>query len=264
MATRSKLSRIEKRKRLDALFDRGAYVRFNSDADGRPVIEPETHDESDMLIWVAPPSPFQREMAVREAQASRARTMIDARDNEDSTTWVTIHNYIRQLTTNVLIDYVLDLDDTEYLTQARRDVLQQKDWEDFNALRDAMRAYEEAGSPVGDPEWESLLERDRKFGQQVLERAEEVKDDARAGYLHMPRGKVEEIALEKRIEQAGSAAFMSAYQEWLRFYACRDDEDHLALYFDAPDDIKKLPQPVQDALSAKLGEFITDSAEAKN
>lgn len=264
MATKSKLTRIEKRKRLEALFDRGAYVRMNADAEGRPVVDPEEESDSDMRIWVGPPSPLQREMAVREAQAQRARMMIEARNSKESVSWLTIRSFIAGLGVNELIEYVLDLDEADYLSHARRDVLMQKEWDDFNALRDLMRQYEEAGSPVGDAEWEPLLERDREFGRQVNERADEIRQDAKDGYKLMPRGNIEDKAIDKRIEQAGSAAFINAYEEWMLFYSCRDDEDHTVLYFDNKDEIKGLPQPVQDALATKLAGFITDSSEAKN
>lgn len=264
MATKSKLSRIEKRKRLEALFDRGAYVRFNRDEDGRPVVNPEEESDTDMQIWVCPPSPLQREMAVREAQAERARVILEARRDENSASWVTIRGYIANLSNETLIEYVLDLDEAEFLSQARRDILQQKEWEDFNSLRDAMRQYEEAGSPVDDPEWEPLLKRDEEFGRQVNERFDEVRADAQSGYKVMPRVKVEEKAIDRRIEQAGSAAFVASYEDWMLFYACRDDEDHSVLYFEEKDEIRSLPQPVQDALSNKLASFITEVSEAKN
>lgn len=264
MATKSKLSRIQKRERLEKLFDRGAYVRVNADTDGRPVVNPDNQSESDMLFWVAPPSPLQREMAVREAQAMRARMMIEARNNPDSPSWSTVRAFIASLSNDDLIEYVLDLDEGDYLSQARREVLQQEEWDDFNALRDSMRQYEEAGSPVGDPEWEPLLKRDEDFGRQVNERADEIRDDARDGYKHMPRSKVEEKAVDKRIEQAGSAAFVGAYEEWMLFYSVRDDEDHSVLYFEAKDEIKSLPQEVQEGLAEKLASFIQDASEAKN
>lgn len=260
----AKNARIEKRKRLESLFDRGGYVRLNVDTEGRPIVEPESHDESDILIWVGPPSPLQREMAIREGQARRARVMLDARDREDSDTWLTIHNFVRGLSMGALVDYVLELDEQEHYSQARRDILQQKEWEDINQLRDAMRQYEEAGSPVGDPEWDKFLARDQELGDQIYKRAMEIRDDARAGYMHMPRGKVEDKALDKRIDQAGSGAFMTTYEEWMLFYACRDDEDHTELYFDDPNDIKKLPTEVHGALAEKLQSFISDGAEAKN
>lgn len=259
-----KLSRIEKRRKLEALFDRGHYVRFNSDAEGRPVINPETESDTDMLIWVAPPSPLQREMAIREAQASRARVMVDARGNEHSDQWLTVHGFIKGLTVDQLIEYLVTLDDNEYFAAARREVLTWDEWEDFNALRDAMRQYEQAGSPVGDPEWESLINRDKEFGKQVGERAAEIRADAVDGYKHMPRGKLEDAALDKRIEQAGTSAFLASYEEYMLFYACRDDESHSDLYFEEPEEIKALPPEVQESLNDELRTFITEVGEAKN
>lgn len=259
-----KLTSIEKRRKLEALFDRGGLVTFNRDDEGRPVINPETPSDDDQAIWVGPPSPLQREMAVREAQAARARIMLDARDDPNSHTSVTIRNFVNSMKLDTVIDYILELDENEHFTQARRDVLQQKEWEDFNAFRDAMRQWEEAGSPQEGAEWEPLLERDRKFGTQILDRANEIRDDVRAGYSHMPLNIVQEKAIEKRIEQAGTAAFMTAYEEWVLYYACRDDEDHLQLFFDSPDDIKRLPEEIHGALAEKLRAYITDASEAKN
>lgn len=262
--SKDKFAHIPKRKKFEALFDRGGYVRFNRDSEGRPLIDPEMVSDDDMRIFVGPPSPLQREMAVREAQATRARVMLEARDDEDSTTYVTIRNYIRGMKRDALIDYILDLDENEHYTQARRDVLQQKDWEDFNAFRDAMRQWEEAGSPLDSEEWKPLLDRDAKFGRDIEGRASEIRADAHTGYMHMAVGLVQEKAIEKRIDQIGSAAFMVAYEEWILFYSCRDDEDHLELYFEKPEDIKRLPEKVQAALATKAREFVTDVSEAKN
>jgi hypothetical protein len=264
VATKSKLTRIEKRKRLDALFDRGGFVRLNSDSEGRPVVDPEVESPDDMLIWVCPPSPLQREMAIREAQAHRARTVLEARNDESSNQWATIRAFIASMTKDELIEYIVNLDETDYISKARRDVLVEKQWEDFNQLRDAMRQYEEAGSPVGDAEWEPLLERNRAFADQVISRAEELEQDARDGFKLMPQGKLEEKAVELRIEQAASSAFMVSYEEYMLFYSCRDDEDHKVLYFDSVDEMKSQPQEVQNGLARKLASFITDAAEAKN
>lgn len=264
MATRTKLTRIEKRKRLDALFDRGSYVRFNGDSEGRVIVDPIDQKDSDVQIWVGPPSPLQREMAIREAQAGRARVMLDARDKEDSPQWLAIRGFICGLNLEALLDYIVGLDDSDYIAQARREVLVAKEWDDFNSLRDSIRQYEEAGSPIGDPEWEPLLERDRRFGEQVLSRADEFREDARAGYRLMPRVKLEEKAIDKRVEQSGSSAFMAMYEEWMLFYACRDDEDHKVLYFDNVDDLKSQPEDVQQALASRLSTYITEATEAKN
>lgn len=261
--SRKSMTRIEKRKRLDALFDRGAYVRFGSDGQGRPIVNPDAEDDADFVVWVSPPSPYQREMAVREAQAARARVLIEARDNDGSNEWLHVRGFVSALNTDTLIEYVLELDDGEYLSQARRDVLVQKEWDDFNSLRDAMRQYEESEDQDAE-EWKPLLERDERFGDQVSKRYTELRDDALAGYKLIPREKLVEKAVDARIEQAGSSAFLSAYEEWMLFYSLRDDEDHLALFFDSPRDVKSLPDEVQVALAGKLSSFISDQGEAKN
>lgn len=263
MATKSKLTRIEKRKRLDALFDRGGYVRFGI-KDGAPVVNPETESDEDVRVWVGPPSPYQREMAIRDAQGIRARTVIEAKSKEDSNQWVTIRAFVAALSNEALADYLIELDDTDHIAQARRDTLLEKEWESFNELRDAMRKYEDAGSPVGDPEWEPLLEKNRRFADQVLARAEELEKDARDSFKLMPRNKLEEKAIEKRIEQAASAAFMGAYEEQMLFYSCRDDEDHKVLYFDDVTDMKSQHADIQNALRARLAETISEATEAKN
>lgn len=264
MATKAKLTRIEKRKKLEALFDRGAYVYFNAEPDGTVVVRKDGEEQpEDMRIWVRPASPLQREMVVREAQAARARAMVTARD-EDSREWITIRGFIAALTMDGLVEYVMDLDEATRLSEARRDVLKEKEWEDFNALRDAMRQFEESGAERDDPEWASLMKRDQAFGDQVADRADELRADAREAFKLMPRPDLEKRAFEKRLDQAGSAAFMDSYETWMLYYACRDDDDHLVQYFDDPDDLKSAPQELQDGLSNRLARFITDAGEAKN
>jgi hypothetical protein len=262
--TSSKLTRIEKRRKLDALFDRGGYVRFGADSQGRPIVDPEVESPDDLSIWVGPPSPLQREMAIRDGQAARARVVLEAKNHEGSDQWLTIRAFVASMPTDDLIEFILALDETDYIAQARRDVLVEKQWEDFNQLRDAMRQYEEAGSPVGDPEWEPLLERNRQFADQVISRSEELENDARDALKLMPRGKIEEKATDLRIEQAASTAFMAKYEENMLFYACRDDEEHKELYFEDVDDMKSQPQEVQQGLARKLASFINEATEAKN
>jgi hypothetical protein len=64
-------SNIAKRRKLEELFARGTEVRFNSDGVNRG--DPK---DDDLVVWVTPPSPLQREQAVRDAQADRARLML--------------------------------------------------------------------------------------------------------------------------------------------------------------------------------------------
>jgi hypothetical protein len=259
----SKPTTIQKRRRLDALFDEGGLVRFNKGEDGQVEINGEPRDD-DLSIWVSPPSPLQREMALREAQAARARAMLEARRESESSQYVVARSFLVNLEPDALIDYVLEIDETDRLTRARRDVLAEKEWEDFNTLRDAMRQFEEAGSPYDDEEWQPLLDRDAKFGEAVYERGNELREADREGLALMAREELEKRALDRRIENAGSSVFMKVYEDWMLYFACRDDEDHTQLFFDGVDDLKNAHEKVQEACSAKLNEFVADPAEAKN
>jgi hypothetical protein len=263
MAGNNRQASIQKRRRLDALFDEGGLVRFNKGPDGKIEINGEPR-EDDSLIWVSPPSPLQREMALREAQAARARAMLEARREAESTQYVVARSFLVNMEKDALTDYVLEIDETDRLTRARRDVLAEKEWEDFNALRDLQRQFEEAGSPYDDPEWKPFLDRDAQFGDAVYERANELRVADREGLALMPREELEKRALDKRIDTAGSAVFMKVYEDWSLYFACRDDEDHTQLFFDGVDDLKNAHEKVQEACSAKLSEFIADPAEAKN
>jgi hypothetical protein len=261
MGNASKLTSIQKRKRLSALFERGGYVRFNSNG----VLPPDAEEtDEDVKVWVGPPSPFQREMAIREAQAARSRAMLEARNKEDSSQYVNARAFLSGLTNEDLADYVIDLDEAERMSRARRQVLMKKEWEDFNSLRDAMRQFEEAGSPQDDPDWALLMKRDQEFGEQVLAEAQVLRDGDRQGYALMPREPLEKKALEKRIDQAASAVFMKNYEDWMLYYACRDDEDHSVLFFEDVNDLKSMPDEVQTALSESLALYINEAAEAKN
>lgn len=264
MASARKLTRIQRRERLEKLFDKGRYVYFTADDDGGVVIHSkEEATDTDLRIWVCPPNPLQREQVVREAQAARARAVVTGKD-PNSNEWITIKAFISQLSDDGLVDFIMDLDEQERLSEARRETLKEKEWEDFNDLRDAMRQYEEAGSPSDDPEWKSLLDRDAEFGRQVFKRGDELREAAMEANKLIPRAKLEERAFGKRVEQAGSAAFMRDYEMWTLFYGCRDDVDHSELYFLDPADLKAQPEDLQDALGAMLASFVTEAAEAKN
>lgn len=261
MGNASKLTSIQKRKRLEALYARGGYIHFGPQGIKKPDEEPTPDD---VAIWVGPPSPLQREMAIREATAARNRALLNAkRDNQD-TLAINADLFITSLDEEGLLDYALSLDDGDRLARARRQVLLEKEWEDFNGLRDAMRQFEEAGSPEDDPEWSSLLERDRQFGEAVDKAYSTIAEGDREGFRLMPRDELIKRAVEKRIDHQGSALFMKTYEDQMLWYACRDDEDHSVLFFEDINDLRSMPEEVQEALAETLAKFINEASEAKN
>lgn len=259
MGNASKQTNIERRRRLSALYEKGKIIRFGPDGevDGEPT-------SNDIEIFVGPPSPLHREMAVREAQAIRARAMLSVRKESDSEEYLSSASFIASMDDDAIVNYLVNFGDAERLSEARRTVLSRPEWDDFNALRDSMQQFEDAGSPYDDPEWEFLLKRDQQFGDQLDVVVKELKEASREGFKLMGRGDLEKKSLDRRIEAVGSAAFMKAYEDCMLFYACRTPEDHTELFFDSVADMKSQPDEVTDALQQALATYITEAAEAKN
>lgn len=276
----AKKTNISKRRRLSELYAKGVFARFNetgsgafhanrTDEDGRPLqIESVGNEDfvlgdDDVVIWVQPPSPLQREQALREAQAARSRALLGARRNEDSPDAANTRAFVANMGRETLIDYVLSADEQERRERAQRDVLGEDEWKDFAALQDAMRQWDEAGNPRTE-EWEPLIERDVEFGRQVSNATKYLREVDRESLSMMPREELEKRAFEKRVELLGSQAFVQEYERQMIFYAARDDEDTAELFFEDVDDLMSQDDIVQATLSDTLASFIEDPAEAKN
>lgn len=259
---RNRNTRITKRERMRKLFDTGKMLYFTITGDGQVVVHDEAQEDG-FAIWVRPADPLQRQEAVTSAQAARAMVVISAR-SEYSNEWMTIKGYIASLDDEALAAYVVGLGEDERLAEARRHVLKQEEWKDFNQLRDAMRDFEESGDNQDDPKWAPLFERDNQFADEVEARARELREAAVEAMKLIPRPKLEEKAFEGRLDEAGTNAFISRYAEELLYYGCRDDEDHSVLFFEDVEDMKRQPESLQNALRAKLAEFVNDAGEAKN
>lgn len=253
----SKTANIQKRKKLQALFERGRLVHFNSDGE---VPEPTPDGVS---VWVGPPSPLQREQAIREAQAARSRAVAAARSHDENSESSQVRVMIAALEDDGVIDFIMVSEEGTRLAEARRRVLAKEEWEDFNSLRDAMRQYEEAGYPDTD-EWKPLLARDLAFGDQVSEQAQELRENDREILTLLPRSEHEKRIIDRTVDQAGSAAFLRVYDRYMLWCGVRDDENHSELFFDDPDELFSLPQAAQDAIRAAYTEFVTEAGEAKN
>ena len=283
MSKSAKKTNIQKRRRLNELYARGAEARFNktgsgvyheskTDDEGGPLqlLEKRVDDdlpfergEDDLVIWVRPPSPLQREQALRESQAARSRALLTAHRDDDSADAANTQAFVANMTLGTLIDYVLSAEEQERREAAQREVLGMEEWDDFSALQDAMRQWDEAGNPRDD-EWQPLIDRDVEFGRQVAKAAKHMRESDREALEMMPRGELERKAFEKRIELVGSQAFVQEYERQMIFYSARDDEDRDLLFFEDVADLMSQEELVQETLSDALATFIQDPAEAKN
>ena len=278
MSKNAQKTNIQKRRRLSELYARGAEARFNegggaafheskTDDEGEPLRIAGSEDfvrtDDDLVIWVRPPSPLQRDQALRESQAARSRALLTARRDDDSADAAITKAFIAEMEDGTLIDYVLSASEQERREQAQREVLAEDEWKDFASLQDAMRQWDEAGNPRTD-EWKPLIDKDVEFGRQISKATKEIREADRESFKMMGRGNLERKAFEKRIELIGSQAFVQEYERQMIFYACRDDEDHDLLFFEDVDDLSQQDELVQEVLSDTLATFIEDPAEAKN
>lgn len=263
---------IPLRRKLSDLYERGKEVRFNENGvvDAEPLEEDEEPEEGkvypgddDIAIWVTPPSPLQRDMSLREASACRARYILAAKRDEDSTDAVNAKAGVVELETDELVEFLLQMEDSERRSEAERNVLADEEWDDFSELQDAMRQWAEAEDP-DDDEWKPLLERDLEFGRQVESEMERITEASRESLKLVQRPELEERAIKRTIDMGGNAEFMNEYQRWMFFYSCRDPRNHDDLAFDHPDDISALPEIVSDALANVYKSFIESERSAKN
>lgn len=249
-------SNMGKRRKLQDLYARGTEVKFSG--------PDEVESEDTIVVWVTPPSPLQREQALREAQAERARLILKARRDPESQPGLVTEELIERMSLEEVCEYIVTMSDGEQQTEATRNVLRRDEWEDIDALRDSMRRWEEAGAPTDDPEWEELLERDRIFGEDVAEEVSRIQEAEVESLKLLPRVELNKRAFEKRLDSLGNQQFMDTYQTYLMFYSCRDGDDHQELFFEDVSDMRSMPDEVQEALLREFSKFISEVGEAKN
>lgn len=257
--TLAKITHIQKRRKLSELFERGGDVRFNEDG-----VNTGDPTPNDIVVYVRPPNPFERDMAIRDATARRARAILVAKNDPDSDDEIIASKAaIVEMSNDELIEYLVANQDNDLTAEAQRRVLDKSEWEDFEAFRDSVRQWEEAGYPEGE-EWEAVERRDAIFGAQVAEELANLQEASREALNMLGRDQLEHKALEIRVDTLGNQAFMRAYQEQMLFYSCRDGDDHSLYFFENAKELLTMPEEVQKALADKLGSFINNPVDAKN
>lgn len=273
---------IKARRRLSDLYKRGVEVRFGADSDGRPYgrVAPEGEGyflgedgkplplgPDEVAAWVQSPSPLQREMALRDAQASRARALVRARRDKDSPEHLTSLAFLVEMEDVTLIEYVLVSTADERRQDAMREVLAEDEWKDISDYQDAFRQFDEGYSDedlAANEEYQALLELDAKLGEQVDARAMELYTAEHESLVMKGREKVEKEALERRIEIAASQSFMAEYERQMMFFSVRDIDDHGQLFFESARESAEQEDDIRQVFAEALERFISDVGEAKN
>lgn len=268
---------IKARRALSDLYKQGVEVRFSVDPEtGKPTgkIGPfvNTSGEhkppapNEISCYVRPPSPLQRDMAMRDGQARRARALINAKRKEDSEEHLTIMAFLADMSDDTLLDYVLINDSQERQQDAMRDVLSREEWKDITDMQDAMRQFDDMPEEerAENEEWVALMEQDQKFGDDVAERLKELADAQRDALRMQSRESLEKRALDKRSEMIGSQAFINEYELQMLFYSVRDPENHSQLFFESAREFAEQHEDFRAVIEEALHPFINEGVEAKN
>lgn len=265
------MANLAARKKLSDLYARGCMVRFgpegpricNTPSGVFAADDPLGEDEMEM--WVAPPNPYQREMALREAQAKRARALIKVKQDEDSEEYLTTKAFFADMTLDTLIDYLLLSDQETRTNEAVRRVLAEKEWENVDELRDALRQFDEDENlDTEDPEYKAVMEADARYTKQVQEAALEILESSRASYELLSRDQLEAKGMEKRGEIVGSQVFVNEYESQMKYYSAREPEKHDVLFFESAKELQQQDEIIQGAIGEAVAKFVRDGAEAKN
>ena len=261
MSTRN----LKARRKLSALYARGAELRFGPDG---PIEGPYDGPPSDDVVamWVGPPSPLQREMALRDAQASRAKALLRMRTDNDSEERLTGLAYLSEMSMDTLIDYILQHDLEDRRGEAVREVLRSEEWKDIQSLQEAFRPYDdgELEADPEDPDYQVLMEADKRYGEQVDARLAEMTDATRYSLQMLSRQELERRALEKRGDLIASQAFMAEYERQMLFYSVREADDHGVLFFESAREFAEQDDVIQSAVSKTLQAYVNEVPEAKN
>jgi hypothetical protein len=255
---------IKARKKLSALYVRGVEIRFGPEGAKTGPFADSAADE-EVAVWVQPPSPLQREMALRDANAARARSLLNVRREPNSEEALTANAFVSEMSDDTIIEYLLDFDAERRRNEAIRDVLAQDEWKDIQALQDAMRQYEdgEREEDPDDPEWVALMKADKEYGNQVFERSVELYEADKEALKILNRAAWERRAIEKRTDLAGSQVFLTEYERQMCFYSVRTIEDHGVLFFESVREFSEQDDVVRDAVSSALAKFIQDAMDPK-
>lgn len=275
MAQSQKL--IKARERLEALYRQGVEVRFGGrygpegkiaeipegQKEGR-FEEPLNEEAGELAMWVQPPSPVQRDMALRSSNAARARALLVAKNDEDSEEHLTAMEFIEDMSDETLYEYVLLAETDQRRQSALREVLGEEEWSDITELQDSLRVFEEENRPEDDPEVVAVRKREDELAKQVAERERTLRDADLDALKFGGRERAKKQALEKRSDIIGSQAFMKEYERQMSFYSVRDPENTAEYFFTNATELADQPDPVRNLIMEAQGKFLQDGAEAKN
>lgn len=286
------MANIKSRRALSDLFKKGTEIRFGPNpetGEAEGLVGPTENDKGDrreefvdeqgqrvpprddqIVMFVMPADPVQREMAMREANAKRALSIVRAKREKGSEEHLTIMAFLADMSDETLVDYVLLGDTGMRQAQAEREVLATDEWKEIDAYQDAMRRFDEMDQEEiaqHQEEFDAMLDLDQKYVDQINARELELRE-AQRDVLRMTvansRERVEQMALDKRAELGATQAFMMEYERQMMYYSVREFDDNSEQFFADPKELARQPDLVRDTITRALLPYISDAGEAKN
>lgn len=269
-------SLIRARRRLSELFRTGVEIRFGGryglagaiaptgegpflNEDG--AIDPPAPDE--IAMWVQPPSPLHRDMALRDANAARSRASLAAKET-DSAEYLQAREFVESMAEETLYDYVLIADMDKRQQEAVREILAEEEWADITELQDSLRIFEEEERPEDDPEVQLIRRREEELSKQVAKREHELWEAAIDVMRMRGLEHAQKQAIDRHVDLLASRAFMTEYERQMTFYSVRDPEDHGVIFFESARELAAQSDEILMLVQRALKPFISDGAEAKN
>lgn len=262
---------IKARRRLDDLFKTGVEIRFGGRYGKKGALAPDKEGpfpdsprDDEIAMWVQPASPHQRDMALRNANAARARAVVTAKNDEFSEEHLMAMEFITDMSEETLYDYILISETDSRRQDAVREILSEDEWSNITELQDAMRMFEENETPEDDPEYIAVREQEKRLEDQVQKREKELRETAYEVLKMKGVASAQKQAIGRRSEIVASQAFMKEYELQMRYYSVRDYENHGVLFFESARDYAEQSDEVHELVDMALETMITDGNEAKN
>lgn len=268
---------IKARRRLTELYKTGVEIRVGGryglegaiaqggsgefkDEDGELI--PLLDDE--VAMWVQPPSPVHRDMALRNANAARTRASMVAKKDTESPDYLQAKEFVESMSDETLYDYVLVGDMDRRQQEAVREVLAEEEWADVTELQESLRIFEEENRPEDDPEVQAVRERENELQSQVATREHELWE-AELDVLRMKGVEnARKRAMERHLDLITAKAFMIEYERQMHYFSVRDADDHGVMFFESAYELASQPDEILTLVQTALDAFIRDGAEAKN
>lgn len=251
------------RRRLSDLYVRGKAIEVD-DGEGDPV-----------KVWLAKLNELDRETAARRANATKARFMIDA-DNEDSETFQAAYSEVREINERDELVAFLIADD---VTKSRRRIeaerlSDEETWGKDDYLQGLFDAwFGDEGSPgltkvqeedPDDPEVKRVWDELQRYQNEVLEAVRHENERLLKDWADADIEMVRRKAAHRLIELRANDEFLREYQRQQIFFSVRDPAMRRQRYFQTVHEVDDLDDELRDYLLGQYDALMVDRAEGKD